>query len=701
MPFKNMRALMSYTKQKYIILILAGSMVWAANTSTALAQEAAEQENIVAYQPDFFSIYNPVTALDMVRQVPGFSIQDGSRARGFGSTAGNVLIDGERPNTKTTSLSDILQRIPVERVEKIELVSGAVAGLDMRGLNRVVNVTLKGGKTDNQTSWKFTISKWPRTIVPSGEIIQSFTLWKTDISIGLQRNAGSRWNQESKDFFNASDLLFEQRLAENQTNFREWQPHITMARKSANGDTANFTGKTWRWTWRRARTEDISLIPAASPEPDRSDIASSDNSGSGFEIGGDYEHKIGGDRSAKLIFFQRSDERLMNNLFETYDQAGFLGATRIISREANNESILRSVFNWTKTPKNSFELSVEGAYNSLDARLDLSRDNGSGFVPIVIPVANTRVNEKRGEAAFSWITKPTTGLTIESEFKYEISRIGQSGDAANSRLFQFLKPNFNLTWDRNKQDQIRLSVKRVVGQLNFRDFATSVDVIDDQTNIGNVELRPDSTWSINGVFERKLGKKGVFILRANRSWISDIRDLVPINNLFDAPGNIGDGTSWQISTEARLPTDRIGLSDGIFTIGGGIGDSAVTDPLTGLTREQSFRVDDYFNVKFRQELTNMKLAWGFNYSVSSASRAAFLFSDRVNNSGAGNLNAFIETTKINGVTVNLSLRNALNAVNSRVRRNYLGTRDLGVIDTTEFRRRVNGRTVRLTFRGVF
>jgi len=683
------------------IFLLAGFASLALIVTNANAQSAGASDNIIVYQPGFFDIYNPVTALDMVRQIPGFSIQNGNRARGFGSTAGNVLVDGERPNTKTTSLSEILQRIPKERVAKIELVTGAVAGLDMRGLSRVVNVILIVGDTKNQTSWTFNLVSWPKRIIPSGEIIQSFKLFGADVSLGLQRNVRAPRNTETKGFFNANDVLFEQRSARNQMEFREWQPHITVARKQDNGDTINFTGKTWRWKWQRTRIEETSSFAGSSPVFERYDLASSNNNGNGFEVGGDYEKKLGENKSAKLIFFQRTDSRYSNDLFEVFSQNGFNSATRILSKTANNESIVRSVFNWEQSSKNSLEASIEGAYNSLDAGLDLFRDTGAGFQPIIIPIANTKVNEKRSEAAISWITKPASGVTIESEVKYEISRIAQSGDASRSRLFQFIKPNVNLTWDRNSRDQIRLSVKRVVGQLNFRNFATSVDIIDDQTNVGNAELKPDSTWSINAAFERKLGKKGVFILRGNQSWISDVRDQVPINNLFDAPGNIGNGTSWKISAEARLPTNLLGLKDGIFTISGGLGDSSVTDPLTGQSREQSFRVDDFFNVKFRQDITKSKVAWGFDYSIMSPSRSAFLFSDRIGYSGIGRLNAFVETTKINGMTINLSLRNALNSTNSRTRRNYLGTRDLGIIKTTEFRRRLDGRTVRLTLRGTF
>src|SRR5262249_10141919 len=79
-------------------------------------------------------------AYDMVLRVPGFSFDDGSAARGFAGAAGNVLIDGQRPASKTDDLISILRRIPVSQVERIDLIRGGAPGIDMQGKTVVVNV---------------------------------------------------------------------------------------------------------------------------------------------------------------------------------------------------------------------------------------------------------------------------------------------------------------------------------------------------------------------------------------------------------------------------------------------------------------------------------------------------------------------------------------------------------------------------------
>ena len=84
---------------------------------TALASSEESTSPGVRYEVDFFAKFSPRTALDMVKQVPSFSLQDVDEdKRGYAAAAGNVLIDGERPSTKSQTLEDILQRIPAAQV---------------------------------------------------------------------------------------------------------------------------------------------------------------------------------------------------------------------------------------------------------------------------------------------------------------------------------------------------------------------------------------------------------------------------------------------------------------------------------------------------------------------------------------------------------------------------------------------------------
>ena len=105
----------------------------------------------------FFARFNPVTAEDMVRQLPGFTIDEGEELRGFGATAGNVLIDGQRPASKT-EISKELGRIAARDVLRIELIGAAAAGdIDVRGYTELANVVLKpAAQVQVSTTWAAT-----------------------------------------------------------------------------------------------------------------------------------------------------------------------------------------------------------------------------------------------------------------------------------------------------------------------------------------------------------------------------------------------------------------------------------------------------------------------------------------------------------------------------------------------------------------
>src|SRR5689334_3172329 len=113
----------------------------------------AAQEGVQPFEAAYFKQYNPVTAFDIVTRVPGFQIVDGEALRGFAATAGNVLVNGERPSSKVL-ISEQLKRIPAESVVRVELISGSASNVDVRGQTQLVNIILKKQRQGGSpTTW--------------------------------------------------------------------------------------------------------------------------------------------------------------------------------------------------------------------------------------------------------------------------------------------------------------------------------------------------------------------------------------------------------------------------------------------------------------------------------------------------------------------------------------------------------------------
>ena len=135
------------------------SAVLAAATAPVAAQDAkpaadrtAGREGVISFTPADFAAARPNTALDMVNRLPGFTLDVGDQVRGFAGAAGNVLIDGQRPTSKSEQLTDTLTRIPIDQVERIDIIRGGASGIDMQGRTVIANVIRKRADTFQQVA---------------------------------------------------------------------------------------------------------------------------------------------------------------------------------------------------------------------------------------------------------------------------------------------------------------------------------------------------------------------------------------------------------------------------------------------------------------------------------------------------------------------------------------------------------------------
>ena len=692
------------------VIFFSGAAAVAAQGVQDISASADANEGISVYPPEFFAGYYPVTALDMVRQVPGFTINNGDRVRGFGGAAGNVLIDGERPSTKSDTLENILQRIPADRVDHIELIRGSAPNIDMRGLSRVVNVVLKQGQETAQNNWTLSSTYARRRIIVNGEFVHNATVKGASITLGLLREGGPFRTSGIERRFAPPGTLSEHRDEFAQRFFRFWQPTFNLEKKFDDGRFLHLNAKA---TDQRFDRNEPSFVQQPLPGGalsflrfDNNVVKTHDQS---TEFGGDYSLPLNKAMDLKFIGLRNSTVAHDRFFSSSIDNAGAQSASRIFNREKSVESIARSVLDWKLGKKHSLQLTAEGALNSLNANLQLEQDNGTGFEVVVLPVTDTRVKERRAEFSASWVYVPNPKLTVESGLKYETSRLSQSGDASRTRHFSFPKPSLSISYNTSKKDQLRFNIERKVAQLDFGDFVTSVNLTDNQTDVGNPELEPDRTWSAKLSWERRFSKKGSVTLTGQRDWITQVQGLVPIGNTFDAPGNLGNARRWTLNLTARLPMDRLGLKNATLDVTGFLRDSAVTDPVTGRRRVLENEPPHNFTLDFRQDLSARKIAWGWTYNNGLTRRRFRLFEEQVSHVGGGSfgggnpraLSVFIETTKIKGMTATFDIRNVLNRPNERTRIFFDGPRSTGMIEAIETQRRKAGLRYRIRLRGSF
>jgi outer membrane receptor protein involved in Fe transport len=632
------------------------------------AQPASTQA-VKTFEPGFFARYSPVTAFDMVRQLPGFIIDNGDSLRGFGATAGNVLIDGQRPSSKN-SISDELTRISARDVMRIELIGAAAAGdIDVRGYTELANVVLKSASAMQvSTNWRGDLA-WQGEHV--AERLGGTRSWKTD-NLGVRLNAQVFGNgqREETDITvrNAAGAVTSTREEFNQQFLSEFLLNATVNWTPTARDAVNFTGRVTPRAYQR-NFGSIRRTPAgvadlfATDDYTEKDILHA-------ELGGDWEHKFSPSNSVKLILVNRLVNWRPQELFEQFAPGG----ARIFAQEINTdlksgEHVARGVWTLKPTDKHTVEFGLEGAFNYRDQFRSVANSNNGGpvFTPAVLPVASTRVEEVRGEAFATDTWRVTPQLTLELGLTYEASKITQTGDAEQEREFTYPKPRFVSTWLPTKEDQLRLSIERTVAQLDFSEFASTILPLQGQITIGNPDLEPQQALETTLQWKRTLGQRGSISITGFYHQIEDVQDFIPIRPpiagcapnstdpmcVFTAAGNIGDGERWGGRIEATFPLDGF-IKGGVLKINAGARDTKVTDPITGEERKIANQNLYDWNIDFRQDLPDLKLAWGGDYTDVGESEAFRLDEEQTRSFGPGDLDLFVETTYFKGVTVRLA-----------------------------------------------
>ncbi len=598
------------------LAVLAACPALAAAQDRPSPQPVSERANgaVRAYGPAYFETFNAQTALDMVRRVPGFSIESGGGQRGLAGGLGNVLIDGARPSSKN-GLEAILSRLPAASVERIELIRAAIAGVDMAGQDQVVNVIVRpGGGWSGAWRGRSRLFESGR-LIADGDASVSRADMNTTLSFSIELSSWGGGNDNAYRTTDGAGALVSTETERFQENFREVEPALSYARNFDDGGALRVDARASRW---RSTTGQIATVFDASGAPDQ--IQDGDYLTDVWfgELTSDYSRDLNAAFGVKLTALQTVETRETENLFALIAPSGDLDtATRVADEETSGETVLRGELRAASESDRSLTFTLEGAYNFLDGSIDIFTDNGSGETQLELPISDTRVEEHRVDATATRLWRAAPRWTIEAGLGAEFSRIAQTGDGEQERTFTYLKPRAIATWALTGDDQIRFTAERDVGQLDFDDFISSVDLNDDNTDIGNPDLEPERTWRLQGEWERRMSEDASFMLLASQEWVEGVEGFVPVgpNGLQDAPGNLGDGWRWRLEADATAPLDRIGVTGGLLTVNAMVRETHVDDPVTGEDRRFRFDEDWRFRLDFRQDLPARGLAWGFDYYV--------------------------------------------------------------------------------------
>lgn len=527
----------------------------------------------LSFEPSYFAEAAPVTALDMVRRIPGFVMETGDNVRGFAGSAGNVLVDGVRPSTKNRTLDDVLKAIPASQVARIELIRTPRPGLDQQGAQLLVNVVRLADSSRVQALTLSNYSYPGRTFLPSlrAETSRRDATggWEASLLLSLNQDEGGTGERRTRG---ADGTGLDRARITLDSPIRGGEARLA-------GDTG-FAGGTLRGnlslTYQDYRTrETVNYFNGPlTGNTDRTDDRIRTNGG---ELSGEWSRSFASGLTGKLLLLATHKDAATRSASDSARSA-----SRYSGSSLSDERILRATLARSPRRGPAWEINGEIAYNALDSRNRLHVD----AIPVNLPNGDIGVSEWRGDLAAKLTFPLSRSLNVEATGRGEMSRLSQDNRISGfdfSTSFGFVKPKLLMRWDPSERQQVRLRLERDVGQLDFTDFASSASLIDGTISAGNLNLRPQTAWITEAMAERRFGKEGVVTVGLRHHRIDNVLDLIPVDGL-DAPGNIGRGHINALITQITWPLDKIGVAGGRLSFAGEWRHSRVRDPVDGTYR---------------------------------------------------------------------------------------------------------------------
>ena len=650
------------------------------------------------YLPSDFAQFAPRSALDLVKQVPGFSIDEGGGDRGFGQADTNVLINGRRISGKSNGPKRALQRLSLDSVVRLEVLDGA--SLDIGGLSgQVVNVITV---SKSHISGRYRYKPRARPTGNSSEArFREFTValtggsnkseWTLSVDNKNSAFSDSGYEVVSDPIGTVTDTRFEK----SRRLFDKPSLSGSYSTETKSGAVFNLIAElNGNYTQRSEKSERLTGSPDANTR-----LLKQSEDEYNFEIGTDYDFALGEGRLKLLGLHRFASKPTKDRTSVSYLNSIADGS--VFRRQANQaESILRAEFAFSAFDS-QWRWSLEGTENYLDIDSQLDNLDAQGVLsPVDFDGASARVEETRAESTLNVSKQLNEQVTFQATLGAEYSEIRQSDSSDVTR--DFVRPKGFVAINYKPTDTLFLSAKleRVVGQLSFFDFIATIDVNQGRENVRNVDLVPPQGWNLNVEAQQSLGNIGNLTLNLFYEDAEDIVDRIPIEGGGQAPGNIDTAQLYGGFLDATLLSDAVLWKGARADVSLGYMNSKVTDPIMGTPRRISDEFYKSYSLALRQDFRGT--AWAMGASVDYDESTPSMRIDEVSfdNKSRGTANVYVENKDVMGLTVRANIWNLLGAEN-RFRRTVYADRLTNDVLFSERRSRRFGFSYTLNIEGAF
>ncbi len=676
-----------------------------------------ETEPILEYDAEYFQRFEPLTAGDALRRVPSVTFlsdvneSDGPRFRGLAPSYAQLLINGERVPGAENDRSFLLDRIPAELIERVEIVRSSSARRTGDAVAGALNIVLRDGyDLEGGYLRAGALSYEDGELKPSFGFVYGAAAGPGRLLLG--GNIQGRYNPKikfSQRFGDSpeNDPAFRENEFDNredQTDTRDGTDYSFNGRYNlemndgSEFEIGGFVTVTDREEAERSfEYED----PTAKTGPvnaggalltDNQQLQQIDQTS--YTVDSAYRRPMfGGEFEARIGFAAFEEDRLNDE-----DEIDFEDEAVAQERELTDIQDEELTFELSQSFALSDALDFElGAYfqdKQRDFSILVGEDEIEGFTdpwdqfsdtPFSLRTAEIEVpGDEGGIAAIEEQRLDVYGvfngefdkLSWEAGLRYETTETTATERLAGTSADQdygVLLPSGSLKFDVTPTDRLILSAARTVRRPDFNlilPITLEAEIEDDDLR-GNPGLEPEIAKGLDVGYERRLPDGGVFGVNIFYRQVEDLIELFRTDEegsegpgfAIYEPRNIGDGDVYGIEFDLSTPLTAVGLENtGVFA-NVSLLDSEVTDFIGERTfNDQS---DYVFNVGFIQDLPTIDAAFGVTYREQGDAFGRVV-AEEVTTSYGSDLEIFAEKSFGDSLTMRLVGQNLLNASKDEV-----------------------------------
>lgn len=717
-----MTKLLSGVSLTVLSLGLMASLSFVGFGSTASAQdvdieaEKGGDNTTVIYGAEFFARFpNATSVLDIVIRVPGAEAILGQRGgggdfrrdkRGFSGNDDRVLINGKRLSGKGIKSRSVLERINPDRLLRLEIIRGSSPDIKVSSQEAVLNVVLKDGGDVSAGSGSWSVDARYLTdgrFRVGASASYSNRVGPMDFLVSAKRWPRHMTHTQVDESFDANGVptgrVEEKSIKERFGN----QISTNLTFNLNNGEQVRLNGLF-------KKDSDSQTWPGQVYLPDNTGalvisgeaIRIGTETKPEFELGGDWETQLRSNLTFKILGLYsnktkdtvNSEDSLIEATEPEYDYT-------FLKDGLTTEAIGRSSVVWDMGSGKTIEIGTEMAKNKVDTDLEYFELENGSLVLQDLDAAQLVIKEFRDESFAIYSMKLNDKMSFDASAFFEYSKISQLGENIDeSKSFTFFKPSFDYRYNITKSDQLQLSVRRTVSQLNFSDFAASVSR-DDEVVSGNTDLVPEKAWAFEASYEHRFADdQGRVKLRVLHEEFEDKITRTDINGA-GGNGNAGKAYYTRYILEGNFRLGFLGVPD--FVINGSVEarDSNIESPFTGKNIKLNYRDVYQARINFRHDIND----WGLAYGGSLRADGKTIFNDYSYNTFINQdrvrFDLWAEKKVLGSMIARLHVEEIFNGNKGRIRDYYDDGVGGGVLSGSEIRDTRHGVRFLMSLRSTF